>query len=285
MLHRSPFGILATVTAIALAASCGGGGGGGGGGANPPPPPPLQFTASSPLQDAVVNELYVWDLTTSGGSGVTRNFLVTSGALPAGMTLDATNGRLSGTPTGPLGPYSFGVTVSDGATPPQTASRTFQLRVIEHLQMLTTSLPDAQFGIAYGQTIQATGGTQPYTFSIIGPVQLPAGLTLSGNGVISGVPTGAAFNRTFNLRVTDSGNNPRSVDRQLSIRLPVEILTTTLPDADGFEFYAHPLIARGGNEGFRRWGLASGSLPWNRRSPRHRTAPAASSGCRTASAT
>ena len=66
----------------------------------------------------------------------------------------------------------------------------------------TTSLPNATNGVAYNQTLMATGGQTPYTWTNISGA-LPSGLTLATNGVISGTPT---TNGTFNftVKVTDS---------------------------------------------------------------------------------
>ena len=43
--------------------------------------------------------------------------------------------------------------------------------------------------MAYNQTLAATGGKQPYSWTLVSGSSLPAGLTLSTGGVISGTPT------------------------------------------------------------------------------------------------
>ncbi|RKY13798.1 MAG: hypothetical protein DRP82_04940, partial [Planctomycetota bacterium] len=56
------------------------------------------------------------------------------------------------------------------------------------LRITTTALPDATEGVAYSYTLQATGGTTPYTWTVSG---LPSGLTWTqvGDAVeISGTP-------------------------------------------------------------------------------------------------
>jgi hypothetical protein len=73
---------------------------------------------------------------------------------------------------------------------------------------ITTSspLPSGAVGAAYSQTLAATGGTTPYTWSLSAGI-LPAGLSLSGGGVISGTPGNAA---TASFTVQVSGNDGRS---------------------------------------------------------------------------
>jgi uncharacterized delta-60 repeat protein len=67
-----------------------------------------------------------------------------------------------------------------------------------------SSLPDGVVGIAYNQTISASGGTAPYTYAVTSGA-LPAGLTLDPNsGVISGTPT-TVQTATFQITATDSG--------------------------------------------------------------------------------
>ncbi|MBI5734181.1 MAG: putative Ig domain-containing protein, partial [Candidatus Kerfeldbacteria bacterium] len=72
----------------------------------------------------------------------------------------------------------------------------------ESLTITTASLPAAMVGSAYSQTLTATGGTAPLTWSLnIG--SLPAGLTLSSAGVISGTPT-TSGTASFTVQLTDS---------------------------------------------------------------------------------
>jgi RHS repeat-associated protein len=57
-------------------------------------------------------------------------------------------------------------------------------------QIVTSSLQDGTVGQAYSVPLEATGGSPPYTWSLTGSA-LPAGLSLSSTGVISGTPTSA----------------------------------------------------------------------------------------------
>lgn len=73
------------------------------------------------------------------------------------------------------------------------------------ITITTTSLPDATIGSPYSAQLSAVGGAPPYTWSL-SPASpaLPAGLTLSTNGVVSGTPTGPAALYDFSARATDS---------------------------------------------------------------------------------
>jgi subtilisin family serine protease len=69
------------------------------------------------------------------------------------------------------------------------------------LQVTTTALPLAIHGVSYSQTLTATGGSMPYTWSLESGA-LPSGFSLSSQGVLSGISriTGT-FN--FSVKVTD----------------------------------------------------------------------------------
>ncbi len=71
------------------------------------------------------------------------------------------------------------------------------------LAIAPATLPDATVGLAYSQTVTASGGTAPYTYEVTSGV-LPPGLTLNTTtGVISGTPTsGGSY--TFTITATDS---------------------------------------------------------------------------------
>jgi len=72
------------------------------------------------------------------------------------------------------------------------------------LQITTDSLPDATMGVDYAVQLEASGGNPPYTWSILTGT-LPAGLTLSSDGLISGTPTETVSMANITFRVADSG--------------------------------------------------------------------------------
>lgn len=70
------------------------------------------------------------------------------------------------------------------------------------LTLSPTTLPNGTVGTAYSKTITATGGTSPYSF-VTSAGALPAGLTLTSGGVLSGTPT-TATSYSFTVKATDS---------------------------------------------------------------------------------
>jgi hypothetical protein len=86
------------------------------------------------------------------------------------------------------------------------------------LNITTTSLAAGAVGAPYSQTVAATGGTAPRTFSTSAGA-LPAGLALSANGVISGTPDGGPGTADFTVTVTDSASPAASDAQALSIRI------------------------------------------------------------------
>lgn len=80
-----------------------------------------------------------------------------------------------------------------------------------------STLPSGKSGESYSVQLSAEGGSSPYKFSLFSG-KLPDGLTLSGNGVISGTPTeGGDFN--FTVSVADSQNCGAKVDYILHIEI------------------------------------------------------------------
>jgi len=79
---------------------------------------------------------------------------------------------------------------------------TYSATTAEPLAITTTTLPVTTVGATYNQALASTGGTAPLTWSLSAGA-LPAGLTLSSAGVISGIPT-IAGTASFTVRVTDN---------------------------------------------------------------------------------
>ncbi|UGX88462.1 putative Ig domain-containing protein [Phyllobacterium meliloti] len=148
--------------------------------------------------------------TVSASAGIAPyTFAITSGSLPAGITLNPGTGVLSGTPTAQVN-ANFTVTATDSSTGsgPATGSRSYTLIInAPTITLPPTTLAGGVVGTAYSATLNgASGGTAPYSYAVTTGT-LPAGLSLSAAGVISGTPT-AIGNVNFTVTATDSSGAP-----------------------------------------------------------------------------
>jgi hypothetical protein len=173
--------------------------------------------------------------------------------LPPGITLDASTGTLSGTPTA-RGTYSFTAQVTDAST--LSASKAFTLVVQAAPLAITTVSPlfEGTVGSAYSQLFSAIGGAPRYTWSI--QPQIP-GLTLDpATGVLSGTPEQAG---SFNLvvQVTDSTGARVSKPVVLVVQQPQLRITNSspLPPASAGTAYQQRFLATNGRPPYT-WSLA-----------------------------
>ena len=89
------------------------------------------------------------------------------------------------------------------------------------------TVPNGAVAAAYSQTITASGGVAPYSFAVTAGA-LPAGLTLSPGGVLSGTPTaGGSFN--FTVSATDSSPFPGPFAGSRAYTLVIAPPTISLP--------------------------------------------------------
>lgn len=78
----------------------------------------------------------------------------------------------------------------------------------------TTTLPNGKVSTAYNQTVAATGGKGTLKFSATG---LPAGLSISSGGVITGSPTTAGANPNVKVTAADDFSNSTTKTFALTI--------------------------------------------------------------------
>ena len=178
---------------------------------------------NAPLPNGTVGFPYGWNLAAANGS---PPYSWTASGLPPGLTLNASTGAIGGTPnTAGTFPVAVQVTDSTGATGSAQYSVTIVTPGPPPLTIATPSpLPSGTVGVAYVFPFGASGGTGGYTWSLLqGPA--PAGLAISSNGFISGIPS-APFQSTFTVQVTDSSGQTASKDFSLII-LPAPLVITT----------------------------------------------------------
>ena len=155
------------------------------------------------LPDALAGASYNQSL--SVPQATSANWSISSGSLPSGLTLG--NGFSTvplSTGSGVLtqgGVYQF--TVLAVPLPGSPATRTYTIHVLD---ITTNSLAVGYQGQTYSQTLTAVGNAGTLTWTLAAGSNLPAGLTLSPQGTISGTLPGNATGTGFTVRATDAGN-------------------------------------------------------------------------------
>jgi hypothetical protein len=160
--------------------------------------------ANSTFPAAATGQAFNQIFTATGGTGA-YTFSVVAGALPTGFSFNPFTGEVSGT-IGALGTYNFTIRATDenGCF----GERAYTLPVTSTCPSITVnsnpgSLPNGTVGTPYSATFSATGGTGPYTFSVL-VGNLPLGLALNATtGALTGTPNGGG-SYGFTIRATDA---------------------------------------------------------------------------------
>jgi len=198
---------------------------------------------------------------------------VSVGFLPPGLTLCASTGLLSGTPTA-IGIYPFTVQVADSASPANTAFKAFTMDVVSPMSVGLTihsaylvgtnvGLPMIVNGAAFSTTLYATGGSGGTAWAVSSGA-LPPGMLLGATtGAISGTPT-APGSYVFTVSVTDSAGTCAFVSVTMFIgaqggAAPV-VLTPSLPTGTPGIPYSATFAAAGGVTPYF-WSIVSSNLP------------------------
>ncbi len=204
--------------------------------------------------------------TAAGGTSVTitgTDFTGATGVSFGGTAASAftVNSATSVTATAPAGTGTVDVTVTTAAGTSDTAGTGNDYTYIGVSGIGPASLSSASVASPYSASLSATDCVGPCTFAITAGA-LPAGLTLSSAGILSGTPTaGGVFN--FTVTVTDAGAGGLTVNRaySLTVGAPTIVVTpTTVPAATrGFAF-SRTFSATGG-VGSYTYAVSAGALP------------------------
>jgi hypothetical protein len=217
----------------------------------------LTISTAPTLPGGAVGVVYTQSVVVVGGNSP-YTWSITSGSLPAGLTLSPTSGLIAGTPTS-AGDFTFTVQVIDSAS--VTVKKAFSISVVAGLTITTAPiLPSDSVGVPYTVTLAAAGGSSPYTWAVSAG-GLPGGLVLDANsGAIFGTPTASgSFN--FTIKVTDRASNSTVKAFGITVAAGLTISTApVLPNGAIGATYAQPLDAAGGAAPYH-WSITGGTLP------------------------
>ena len=207
------------------------------------------------LPAGTVNATYAFGFEATGGR-MPYAWSITTGSPPPGLSLNATNGVLEGTPTS-TGAFTFAVRVVDSLG--VFANQSVSITIRDHLRLLAfgpyPAFEDEPFDLA----LSASGGLRPYLWTIASG-DLPSGVTLQpSTGVITGSPnTAGPFN--FTVQVADPEGRTAALSFTGMVTAALRIATTALPDAEVFVEYSASVAASGGVPPYT-WALEAGALP------------------------
>ena len=222
---------------------------------------------------AQVGQPYSLQLIATGGCD-TYWWEFTVGGLPPGLSLSRT-GLISGTPTATGGTEPW-VQVHDLTAPEggpswcggdNKSQRQFVFNVAPGLSIQQQSVPGGTIGQAYSQQFTALAVTN------LNPVQgspaqvtwsvksgsLPAGVTLSPSGQLSGTPT-AEGSFTFVVLATGGGGTTDTETETLTVRQPLVLSAFGAAKAEVGAAFSHAQTATGGSGAFT-WSISKGALP------------------------
>ncbi|MFW5329818.1 beta strand repeat-containing protein [Hydrogenophaga sp. ZJX-1] len=221
---------------------------------------PTVVVSPATLPNPTPGVAYSQTLTASGGIAP-YSFALSSGSLPAGLTL-GTGGALTGTPT-EVGSFNFTVTATDSFS--QAGSRAYTLVIGAPTLTMTPAAGTltAPYGSAYTQSFNTSGSPGPHTYALTGA--LPTGLSFSGS-TLSGTPT-APGSYPVTVTATDSvltgTGSPFAVAQNyvVEVAAPTIVMApATLPEPVAGEAYSQLITATGGVAPYS-FALTSGALP------------------------
>ena len=179
----------------------------------------------------------------TGSGGVAPLSYTIAPALPVGLSMSSA-GVISGIPALVSAAATYTVTITDANG--VTATATFQLGV-------DPGLSATYVAVAPFSPVTGSGGAPPLRYSI--SPALPAGLTMSSTGLISGTPPAAGFN-IYTVTVTDADGNTVTLTFRIivdgALSATTTVASTTLTQNHAATPFMPVTAAGGGAPGGRR---------------------------------
>ena len=218
---------------------------------------PTLFTAGSPPSGLVSNS-YAYTFAANGSPA--PSFSLVSGSFPPGLTLNGTNGLLSGVPTvaGVFGPITLQALNGFG----NVNSSPFTITINAAPTTFTAQTPpNGAVGTAYSYAFAADGYPAP-TYSLVAG-SLPAGLTLSPSGVLSGTPTAAGTVSGIVIKAQNAFGNVSTVSLSVVVSAtatpPTAFSAQTPPSGNVGNAYSYTVAANGSPS--PTYSVIAGALP------------------------
>jgi len=241
----------ALLSALLFAISACGGGGSDGGFIPDAPDNTTPLAITTTALPAVTEASYTAILEATGGTTPYTWVLEDDGG--TGLTLSS-EGILSGQAPSQSGTYAITISVTDSKNGSDRTSLTLEVDAQAAIQIITTALPQAINGLDYLTLIEASGGSQPYSWTVVSDGG--TGFTIDDQGFLKGVaPTTGEYGLT--IEVKDSAEGSDRVSLILTVtgdaQQPLEITTTDLSAEESKPFSA--VLEAVGGQGTYLWTL------------------------------
>ncbi len=227
---------------------------------------PIIDLAPATLPNGGLGVAYSQMVSATGGTSP-YTYSVSSGSLPPGLLLSPATGEISGVPNA-TGSFTFTVSAVDftGCSGERVYTIVINDLACPTILVSPASLPAAQLGQAYAETVSASGGASPYTFNISAG-SLPPGVILTAGGpsdaLLTGIPT-TAGSYTFTVTATDAndclGAQVYTVVVQAQVCPNIVLAPASIGDIIANQPYNQAFTASGGTSPYMI-SLSSGALP------------------------
>jgi uncharacterized protein (TIGR03437 family) len=201
------------------------------------------FISTPALPSGTVGQAYgPFQVSAGGGSGF---YSWTATGLPAGLTISASGGQISGVPATAGASTSIIITVQDQQTGSSASTAPLSMTINNPVLSVsgTGTSGEIVLGSAVSTVFSATGGTAPYTWS---SANLPPGLTLNAaTGALTGIPQQPG-SYAFTIVATDSQTPHNTLNFPFSLQVFGLVTSPTLPNGSTGSLYSQTLSAAGG---------------------------------------
>ena len=218
--------------------------------------PAAPSITTSSLAGATVGTAYSASLAASGGISP-YTYSISSGTLPSGLSLSSA-GAITGTPTAAgVGTASVTFKVTDsGKATALTATQQLSIAVTAApaITFSTTTLAFGATNTSYSASVAATGGAGTLTYTLAGGTTLPAGLSLSTAGAITGTPT-AKGTTNFTVQAADAFGDTATQALAITVYDPLALPATQagLPGTGNVNSAYSGTISASGGSGTYSW--------------------------------
>jgi hypothetical protein len=182
------------------------------------------ITAQPIGQTVAAGQSATFSVTATGSAPLTYQWKKNGAAISSANSSSYTTPSTTSSDNG--APFSVVVSNSAGSVTSSVATLTVN-SASTPLQISTLQLPGGFVAGGYSSTLAATGGSTPYSWTLLSG-SLPNGLTLNAGGVLSGTPS-LAGSFPFTVQVKDASSNTASRNFSINVASPTPSVAITSP--------------------------------------------------------